>query len=85
MAEVTVNGKQVHTLWCSPFVLDIGEYLTSGENRLEVAVTSTWYNRLVYDASLPENERRTWTINGPAAGSELKDSGLTGPVTLTFR
>lgn len=85
VAEVTVNGKQVHTLWCSPFVLDIGEYLTSGENRLEVAVTSTWYNRLVYDASLPENERRTWTINGPAAGSELKDSGLTGPVTLTFR
>ena len=34
------------------------------------------------EASLPEAERKTWTIAGPAAGSPLHDSGLLGPVRL---
>ena len=55
-----------------------------GENKLTVEVTGTWYNRLAYDASKPEAERKTWTIAGPAAGSPLHDSGLLGPVSIKY-
>jgi hypothetical protein len=47
-----------------------------------VKVTSTWFNRLAFDASLPEAERKTWTIEGPKADAKLKEYGLLGPVTL---
>jgi hypothetical protein len=53
-----------------------------GVNRLTVEVTSTWFNRLVYDAGLPEAERKTWTISGPNKDAALQLSGLLGPVTV---
>jgi hypothetical protein len=55
-----------------------------GENTLKVKVTSTWFNRLAFDASLPETERKTWTISGPKAGAKLKEYGLLGPVNLKY-
>ncbi len=82
IAEVFVNDKKVRTLWCDPYSLDITEGLVEGENEIRIEVTSTWFNRLAYDAMLPESERKTWTIEGPEAGSELRPSGLLGPVTL---
>ncbi len=82
IAKVKVNGKEVGTCWTSPYVLDVTEYLQEGENSLQVEVTSTWFNRLVYDAGLPEENRKTWTIAGPAANDPLKEYGLLGPVTL---
>lgn len=82
IAEVTVNGKNAGVCWTAPYILPVGDLVQEGENRLSVAVTGTWYNRLAYDASLPEAERKTWTIAGPAAGSPLHDSGLLGPVRL---
>ena len=84
IAEVTLNGQKLRTLWCSPYALDISKYVKSGENTLQVKVTSTWYNRLTYDASLPEADRKTWTISGPEAGSALKEYGLLGPVVLKY-
>jgi hypothetical protein len=50
-----------------------------------VQVTSTWYNRLIYDARLPQEERKTWVINGPSDKAELRPSGLLGPVELTVK
>jgi len=82
IAKVTLNGSDVATKWTYPYTMNITEYLQPGENRLEIAVTSTWFNRLVYDAGLPEKDRKTWTINGPEAGLPLKDYGLLGPVYL---
>ena len=84
IAEVFVNGEKVRTLWCSPYSLDISQYVKQGENNLQVKVTSTWFNRLVYDASLPEAERKTWTISGPSADAKLKEYGLLGPVNLKY-
>ncbi|SCD21024.1 Hypothetical protein PSM36_2219 [Proteiniphilum saccharofermentans] len=85
IAKVKLNGKEVSTKWTYPYSMDITEYLQLGENRLEVAVTSTWFNRLVYDAGLPEPQRKTWTINGPKQGSPLKDYGLLGPVEIVMK
>ena len=84
IAEVRVNGRYVATLWCAPYSLDICNYLKAGKNTLEIDVVSTWHNRLVYDASLPEKERKSWVISGPKANAKLEESGLLGPVQLKF-
>ena len=85
IADVRVNGEKAGVLWATPYQIDISEWVKPGRNVLEVYVTGTWYNRLVYDAALPAAERKTWTIAGPDAGSPLHDSGLIGPVKLLFR
>jgi hypothetical protein len=82
IAEISVNGKPAATLWAPPFRADITQHLASGTNTISIKVTNTWFNRLAYDASLPENQRKTWTINGPAAGSPPEPSGLSGPAIL---
>ena len=83
IAVVSVNGHVCDTLWAKPYKTDITRYAKKGRNRLVVQVTSTWYNRLVYDARQPKEQRRTWVISGPSAQAELRPSGLLGPVELT--
>ena len=85
IAKVKVNGVSVRTLWCSPYRVDIGAHLKDGENLLEIDVTSSWHNRLVYDASLPEEQRKTWVICGPNADNELLDYGLLGPIRIKYQ
>jgi hypothetical protein len=84
IAEVRINGRPVGIRWAHPYTLPVGKYLKAGKNTIEVDVTGTWFNRLAYDASLPEADRKTWTISGPAAGSPLRPSGLLGPVVLKY-
>ena len=84
VAVVTLNGKTLRTLWTPPYRLDVTDAITKGKNTLTIEVTSTWFNRLVYDARQPESDRKTWTINGPSKDAELRESGLLGPVKLVF-
>ncbi len=81
-ARVRLNGKDMGSLWCWPYAVDVTDALVDGENELEVEVTSTWYNKLVHDARLPSKSRDTWTIAGPAASAPYASSGLIGPVVL---
>jgi hypothetical protein len=83
IAAVTLNGKKLRALWTPPYRLDVTDAIKSGENTLQIEVTGTWFNRLVYDANQPEDQRKTWTINGPSKDATLKESGLLGPVTLS--
>jgi hypothetical protein len=83
IAKVTLNGKELGTLWCTPYQLDITSPIVPGKNSLKVEITSTWFNRLAYDAALPEEKRKTWTINGPSKDAPLRNSGLPGPVTIS--
>ena len=83
IASVSVNGTPVRTLWSAPYSLDITDALRKGDNRISIEVTSTWFNRLVYDASLPESERKTWALKYPSKDAPLRDSGLLGPVQIT--
>jgi len=85
IAVVSLNGKELRTLWSPPYRLDLSEAIKAGKNELKIEVTSTWFNRLVYDAGQAEEKRKTWTINGPSKDSSLKDSGLLGPVTLSVK
>jgi len=82
VADVFVNGEKVRTLWAPPYRCEIGGFVRDGENELQVDVTSTWFNRLAYDAGLEESERKTWTIFAPRKGTDPKKAGLLGPVTL---
>lgn len=85
IAQVKVNGNTLRTLWCSPYSLEIGDYVKDGMNTLEIDVASTWFNRLVYDASQNEDLRKTWVIAGPDKDEPLRPSGLLGPVTLKYQ
>lgn len=82
IASVQINGQPAGTLWTPPCRLDITRLLKPGVNRLTVAVTNPWFNRLAYDAGLEEKERKTWTISGPGKSSPLIPSGLLGPVIV---
>ena len=84
IADVKINGKKAGVLWANPYTLYVGDLVKKGENTLEIDVTSTWYNRLAYDAGKPEAERKTWTISGPKENSPLHNSGLMGPVRIRY-
>lgn len=82
IAEISVNGDEVATLWAPPFRADITEYVKKGANNIEIKVTNTWYNRLLYDVALPVDQQKTWTYAHPAADKPLIKAGLEGPVAL---
>ena len=84
IAAVRVNGKDAGTVWAEPYSLAIGDLVVPGENTLEIDVTTTWYNRLAYDSSQPEAERKTLLRKWLPAGSSLRDSGLMGPVVVKY-
>lgn len=71
IAELSVNGKSVATLWYPPYDADITPYLHKGENRLDVAVTNNWANRLIGDEQFePDFE---WGMDrGEAMGRAIK-------------
>ncbi|MCQ2391781.1 MAG: hypothetical protein MJ240_10190 [Kiritimatiellae bacterium] len=81
-AEVTLNGKRVGTLWCRPYAVDVTDALQDGINELSIAITSTWHNKLLFQARLPECERDAWTTWRPDPSDEYSPSGLLGPVKL---
>lgn len=83
IARVTLNGKDLGVVWCAPWRVDITHALKAAENHLEIEVANLWANRLIGDASKPQEERITRaTANPYNAGSTLLPSGLLGPVTV---
>lgn len=82
LATVRLNGNDLGTVWCAPWRLEISQYCKPKGNILEIAVTNTWWNRLVYDASQPEGKRITKTNIGFSPTYRLMPSGLIGPVTI---
>ncbi|GAB4135221.1 MAG: hypothetical protein Kow0040_19900 [Thermogutta sp.] len=83
LAEVFVNDRSCGIVWAPPFRVDIGGAIRSGKNRLRIEVVNFWPNRIIGDASLPEDRRLTRTnIRKLTADTELMPSGLFGPVRL---
>ena len=88
LAEVSVNGKALGTLWKPPYQVDVTGVLKPGANQLEIKVTNQWTNRQIGDRSLPAGEagacrRRRHDGQSRDAGARLlPESGLIGPVTL---
>lgn len=87
IATVRVNGKKVGVLWKAPYAADITDCVKAGENKVEVDVTNLWINRLVGDAKLPANQRKTSIPGRNYRGykeNRLRASGLIGPVQIRF-
>ncbi len=87
LAQVTVNGKALGTLWKPPYQVDATGALRRGENRLEIAVTNQWTNRLLGDRPEPAERKVLGSSVNPGgigAGPNLTapESGLMGPVRL---
>lgn len=83
IAELWCNGKKVGVKWAPPFVFDITNVVKKGANQLEIKVTNTWRNQLIFDNKRPKEEKKTWTTNRPKNNeTELENSGLIGPVVL---
>jgi hypothetical protein len=89
-ARVRLNGRDVTTLWCTPFSTDVGRFLRPGANVLEVEVTNVAANRIrdldqrhvawknFYEINFVNFNYRPFD----ASGWPLRPSGLLGPVTL---
>lgn len=61
IAEVSVNGIALGTLWKPPFAMDIRSAVKVGVNHFEVKVTNTWVNRLIGDEALPDTSEYSMT------------------------
>jgi alpha-L-rhamnosidase len=83
IAEVSINGKPVGTVWKTPFKLDITDAVKKGTNHLEIKVANLWVNRLIGDAQPGVKEKITFTTMPFYRGQELLlPSGLLGPVRV---
>ncbi|WJJ97721.1 glycosyl hydrolase [Algibacter luteus] len=83
IAELWCNGKKIGVKWAPPFEFDISDTIKKGENIIEVKVTNTWRNQLIFDNTRSKDEKKTWTTNPPKKHeTDLEDSGLIGPVVL---
>jgi len=63
IAQVSINGQELGTLWKPPFALNIRQAVQAGENTLHVAITNTWVNRLIGDEVLPDTSGYKMTGN----------------------
>jgi hypothetical protein len=61
VAQVRINGNDAGIVWTAPWRVDIGKFLRTGDNELEIEVVNLWPNRLIGDGELPEDQRRTKT------------------------
>jgi hypothetical protein len=90
LAEVSVNGTDLGDAWHAPFQVDVTDVLKAGRNQIEIRVTNQWTNRLIGDASLPEDEK-VLDAGGVRVGGfrrgtpEPSPAGLLGPVTFFSR
>lgn len=85
VARVFVNSRDAGVAWCSPWQVEITQYVADGENEIEIHVANSLMNRMIYDASLPESKRITYCypmIVTPE--NKLEPSGLK-EVKLTRR
>lgn len=86
LARVILNGKEVSTVWCSPWEADITSCLQQGENTLEIQVVNSLMNRMIGDASLPSSERFTYAYPEIASDKgQLVSSGMMDKVWLVQR
>lgn len=55
IAAVKLNGRDLGIHWKPPFRVDVSDALKAGANELEISVTTLWPNRMIGDATLPDD------------------------------
>ena len=83
LADVTVNGKNLGTVWHTPYRVDATGALKPGDNEVSITVTNAWVNRLIGDQQPNATTKYTSADVKPySADSPLLPSGLLGPVQI---
>jgi hypothetical protein len=83
LAEVTVNGKPLGTVWHTPYRVNVTGVLKPGANEVTIKVTNAWVNRLIGDLQPDAKQKYTFIVIHPyTAESPRLPSGLIGPVTI---
>jgi hypothetical protein len=83
LAVVTVNGKELGTVWHAPYTIDATSALKPGANQISVKVINSWVNRLIGDQQPDATAKYTFTTwKSYKADSPLLPSGLIGPVAV---
>jgi len=82
LAEISVNGKSLGTVWHAPYRVDATAALKPGANEVVVKVTNAWVNRLIGDQQPHATPISYADVTPYKASSPLLPSGLLGPVTL---
>ena len=86
IAEVTVNGKQVGTLWKTPYKIDVTDAMRKGRNELEIRVINQWANRIIGDQQPDCKKQYTYTpVKFYKADDALLPAGLMGPVRILVK
>ena len=85
---MSINGRKAAVLWKPPYRTDVSGLLKEGTNFLEISITNQWTNRQIGDRLLEPGEGvlaplPDWMIRF-GSRETLAESGLIGPVTLTF-
>ncbi len=81
-AVVRVNGIRAAELCRAPYRADITSMVKPGVNELEISVTSSDANALIYNAECPWMEHRGKVSPEFRPQAPLVDNGLLGPVVL---
>ena len=77
---------EVGTLWTTPYSISISRAAKPGTNILEVDVTNSWTNQLLWQYMKNEEIRETWelvNVLGKRPDAALMPSGISGKVWLT--
>lgn len=90
IAELKINGVDKGIVWTPPFRVEISDELKPGENRMEIKVVNSWYNRIIGDQLYPEQKQYTQTNivladdlrKQDARKVTLEPSGLLGSVEI---
>lgn len=79
ISELYVNGKDCGVTWYGDRLYNISQYLTTGDNTIEIRVITTMGN---YVKTLKDNKvAQKWT-NRPGRPQPIQSMGLAGPVTI---
>ncbi len=79
-AAVFVNGEKAGTVWSIPFEISIGEYLKTGENKIEIEVTNLAANRIRAKELRGEEWKIFYEINMVDVGYEKFDATKWNPI-----
>ena len=87
VSSVRINNKDLGILWCTPWRVDITDYVKETGNLVEIDVINLWANRVIGDWKLPKEQRFTRThdvfrFDMLRASTPLTDAGLLGPVSI---
>lgn len=86
VARVLINGREAGFVWTSPWEVDITDLVRKGKNKISIEVRNSLANRIIGDASLPENQRHTWsTVPLYTEKSRLVPSGIVGNVLFVVQ